>query len=88
MTQFEQELIRVIEYGCPFCGEDRFLFYSTEHPCYRPWNQDGWLYLEFVDNSEDALHIELVCVGCEGFVRLWTAEGGWIPELKEIVKGE
>lgn len=100
MTQFETELIRAIEHGCPFCGGDNI------------WLQQLWLmekevvvgiksdsrnrYINYGRYDEweevDDHNNYVFCGDCKDAKRdraiLWDDEGGWIPELQEVVKGE
>lgn len=99
MTNFEKQLIKAMQHGCPLCRKSHG----------RSW---GWLEvikkltvvcvpimiaghgLRWEDFGEEIL-LESECVRVECSVQhrngkgiLWTAEAGWIPELQEIVRGE
>lgn len=89
---FETELIRAIEHGCPECGDDIDLrLYCLKEVGYSAslsqngkglvlWNETT------IDESHETSNLCVECPKCEA--ELWTARGGWIPELQEIVKGE
>ena len=87
MWQFEQELIRAIEHGCPLCGPETGMALDANR------RVTYWLGLKGgkVDYNEHEMQdyhdgSVVYCQSCGG--SLWTAENGWIPELQEIVKGE
>lgn len=77
MTQFETELIRAIEHGCPRCG--RYLSKITENIT----------IARKYPNKELVLHRGAYkYLTCTNGHPLWSNITGWIPELQEIVKGE
>jgi len=95
---FEQELVKAIEHGCPgelndgtTCGKDDFSMDGLQWVSYAPsiitanatkgihWDQIQQSYEHYKD-------ISLCCSDCG--LELWSEQGGWIPELAEIVKGE
>jgi len=85
---FERELIKTIEHGCPFCEWDEFTV-----KCHIA----VWVYPRYADAAAEALRWQSKvdylgtahCIACDMCKKeLWTAEGGWIPELKKIIEGE
>ena len=92
MNQFETELIRVIEHGCPYCGYEFFTLYRWQKQrvsaaVYHYSDDDIYLDLDWdEDVIGDTKPDEVECKQCGD--SLWTSDGGWIPELAEIVKGE
>ena len=89
MTEFEQELVRAIEHGCPECGYEFFTLFQWQVQRMsvglygnQPWPDYDW----DEDVPDRTKPDELECKHCKK--SLWTSNDGWIPELAEIVKGE
>lgn len=91
MTQFETELIRAIEHGCPECNYKGpltvYSLYSASSLVDKGigWGPD-WSYPEFIEPFTPEQIRDVICPRCD--VTLWDDTNGWIPELQEIVKGE
>lgn len=87
-NQFERELIKAIEHGCPKCGNHDFDLFTWEEYRYHveAYGNDQ-LYYEadglVEGQSQDK---EVMCPEC--YLELWSEQDGWIPELADIVKGE
>jgi len=86
---FEQELIKVIEHGCPCCGMDTLNVIADEETGYlvRLFGHGDSIEIDWYDSHCYKSQNQVVCCQ-ECGEELWTAEDGWIPELAEIVKGE
>ena len=92
MNQFEQELIRAIEHGCPECGEKSVALKCQEERWYSitvGHKQSKYLdYYPEGDFAIDSQDIAILCGDYDCYTQLWSEVEGWIPELQEIVKGE
>lgn len=86
MTDFEKQLIKAIEHGCPGCGSQLFSVKWMQETFGRVEVTKGELAWSEPDTTEMVDDRETTCAKCGE--ELWTAENGWIPELQEIVKGE
>ena len=85
---FEQELIKAIENGCPFCKWDEFTVGCQITAWVHPRYADAAAEVLRWDTKIDYLDTAY-CIACDMCKKeLWTKEHGWIPELAEIVKGE
>lgn len=91
-NDFERELVKAIEHGCPECGHYNLVATCTEEHSYDLLTDtdDGTNYVVDYDEDDDLAGPRTItrvwCWDCDTV--LWTAETGWIPELQEIVKGE
>ena len=99
MTEFEKELIRAIQHGCPECGYEDLVAKAKEAMWYDVFIQDDQLEREWRDWiatwDEDGklmpAKVEYLAITCDNpdcYTVLWTAEDGWIPELKEVVESD
>lgn len=94
MTTFEQELVRAIEHGCPKCGWQDLELICTEARYYS---------LDLFDNGEidygsseplDSHNDYVQCGNSFCGILLWAEKetagscSGWIPELRDVVKGK
>lgn len=93
MTDFEAQLIRVIENGCPFCGSDNIwlqqLWLMEKEVVVKRDTEGQYIDYAYYDEWEDVdeHNNSVFCKEC-GKRILWRDEKGWIPELAEIVKGD
>ena len=97
---FEQELVKVIEHGCPFCGSNAvtvdsigqieyFGKYSTDS------HRVEWVSNEVISPSEYDQDLCVACADCMEMLwatpEIWQDEGydytNWIPELEAVVGG-
>jgi len=95
MTTFEEELRRALMYGCPFCqdvdGEvwDEFELKSigyyyvdlTFNYCLSVRSR-----LRYTEREAKSEELALYCSSCRE--ELWTADSGWIDQLKGVVEGD
>lgn len=94
MTDFEKQLIKAMEYGCPRCTGDYMIAKMLDAAWYDIYTQEGdephiecdWHGYEGPEGQGQYVEVRCDCDGCSTV--LWTAEAGWIPELQEVVKGE
>ena len=85
MTTFEQELIRAIEHGCPFCQTQRVRVYIESSESRITDIREGKLFV----GSKSVGYRRETEVECEGcMAELWSRQHGWIPELKEVVESD
>ena len=88
MTTFEQELIRAIEHGCPECGDVEWIRVEYLQQCFdvaKPSYHGDELEWDFSHMGNKRKELK---VTCRYWHTLWTAEDGWIPELKEVVESD
>lgn len=85
MTDFEQELIRAIEHGCPECGGRSVTVKYTQDVSSHVEVWDGLLEWE-QETESNFVDRKVKCWECSE--TFWTAETGWIPELQEVIKND
>ena len=85
MNQFEVELIRAVEHGCPFCS-CKSLRASGQRGFYASLAAPHGTVLHYDEAQDLPVYSIIACKNC--LTHLWTSSDGWIPELAEIVKGE
>lgn len=82
MTEFEEQLTKAIEHGCPFCNGEWFDLWCIEERGYSVGAYKDITYDEH-DGFQSSVNSKLICRCGE---ELWTSNHGWIPELQEAVK--
>jgi len=91
MTTFEEELGRALIYGCPFC----------EDIDGETWNQFelkaiGYYYVDltldcrvrYTEREAFYDRLALYCSNSDCRAELWTAESGWVDQLKGVVESD
>jgi len=89
VTEFEQELLRAVEHGCPNCEDGEFLtlWCMEERGYYLALGKDcSYLQYDEYDSFASSRDVQLWCSQCDS--ELWSEERGWIPELASVVKAD